>query len=426
MPASIPPRRWRAAMLLLLLPALVVVACSSDKKTASSSASSAATTTTVPCPGKPIRVTTVGSVTGAISFGTVGRDLKEGTQAALEAVNAKCEAGRPLEVNICDDQSDPNQSTACGTKAKDDGSLALFGWLGRSDNAATAAGLPVLLTRNQTTFELTSPMAYPATSVLSLALGSVSAAAGAGAKTYLFIVLDDPAVQAEKGLLDGTAAKFGVTTDYLIVPNDTTDFAPIAAQVAQRNPDAIAVVLPGVVPLMNALNAEGITPKSKPFFTSTDLIPPDVIQQLGNKLDGFYLISDVVPAQDSSNAGIQQMLKEYQSAGIKTAQKDIGAMAVLMWSRVHVLAETISGLDAAKRDSLTGQQLADALVARGRIARPELAPFDLSKPAFADIPPLGSFRVFSDQAMVVQVQDGTYKTVTPFGDIRKPFKIQLG
>ena len=105
-------------------------------------------------------------------------------------------------------------------------------------------------------------------------------------------MLDDPTIQATKPIFDGVAKGFGVTIDYLIVPNDTTDFAPIAAQVAQRNPDAIAVVVPGVVPLMNALDAEGITPKTKPFFTSTDLIPPDIIQQLGTKLDGFYLISD--------------------------------------------------------------------------------------------------------------------------------------
>ena len=44
-------------------------------------------------------------------------------------------------------------------------------------------------------------------------------------------------------------------------------------------------------------------------------------------------------------------------------------------------------------------------------------------PAFADVPALAAFRIFSREALAVHVENGTYKTVSPFGDVTKPFKM---
>jgi ABC-type branched-subunit amino acid transport system substrate-binding protein len=414
--------------LAVVLASALIVACGDDDDSTDADASSSPPTT-VPCPGEAVRFTTIASLTGSLAFGSVARDIQEGIKAAATAVNRSCGARRPIEIDVCDDKSDPNESQACGRRAAERGSIALFGWLGRSDNGATAAegaGLPSLLTRNQVTWELTSKNAYPATSILAVALGSIGAAAGTGADDYLFIAYDDPVTRAAASLFDGLGKNFGIDVNFLYVPADTTDFASVAAQVAERRPGAIAVVVPAIVPLMNALNAEGVTPTRVPMFTSTDIIPPEVLHELGDKLEGYYLSSDIVPPQDTRNPGIRQMLEEYRAAGIKTKPADMGSIAVLLWSKVHILAETIGGLSASARDALDGQALADALIARGRISRPELAAFDLSHPAFPDLPLLSNFRVFSDQAMLVQIKGGTYRSVSGFRDVRKPAEISGG
>jgi hypothetical protein len=60
----------------------------------------------------------------------------------------------------------------------------------------------------------------------------------------------------------------------------------------------------------------------------------------------------------------------------------------------------------------------------GPINRPEIAPFDFTAPAFPDIPSLASFRIFTRQGMVVQVEGGKYVRVSAFADTTKPFHLE--
>jgi hypothetical protein len=426
MPTSVHTRLRRTAA-VMIVPAMLAAACSSSTKTgvASSTGSPSAATKAVPCPGAPIRLTTVASLSGAVSTPNAATDFSQATRAAVAAVNAKCEAGRPLAVTVCDDQSDPNQSSTCGTAAKQDGSIALLGSLGVSDNSATASGLPVILTRNATPFELASPKAYSGTSYIALGLGFGSAVAAAGVKNVVAAAFETPSASAFEAMYKTVwKADFGVDATFVNVPANTTDFTSVAAQLVSMHPSAIGVVLPAVVPFLNALNAEGITPATVPTFSDIDLTPPSVIQQLGQKLNGMYLLTDVVPPSDTKNAGIQQMLAEYQSAGIRSSPANMSVSAVQQWSDIHIVAQTIGQMDAAARNSVSGQSLAAALVARGEITSPARAPFDMAMPAFPTIPALAHLRIFSNQAMLVQVQQGVAAPVSGFFDIMHPIKIQ--
>lgn len=424
-------RSWRSVVLVTCATTMVIGACGDEGESTDGSGAPTrsdagrATATTLPCPGEPIRVTTIASLSGPLAFTSTARDYEEATEVALAAVNGSCSAGRPLEVVICDDKSDPNESTACGRDASEDGSIALFGSLGTSDNGANAAELPAVLTRASTAFDVLDPRAYPATSLLTQIMAGVSATAGSGAETQLFVAVDGPAIQSSVQLLTDLAAAFDVALDFLLFPPDTTDFSAVAAQIAERDPDAISLAVPAIVPFLNALAAEGITARDRFITAGVDVVSPDVMEELGDVADGIYMLSDVVPPQDEENPGIQQMLSEYDAAGVGTDPADMSIIATLMWSRIHILAETIGDLEPAARDTLDGQGLADALVARGRIERPELAPFDLSTHAFPDIEALSAYRIFDDEAMVVRAEGGTYVTVTGFADVREPFEIDL-
>lgn len=379
----------------------------------------------VECTGDPIKLTAIGTQSGPLAFPSVARDFDEGLTAALTAVNSTCEAGRPIDVTICDDKSDPNESTACGRAAQSDGSLAIFGAVGNLDGGVTTAGLPGVLAGGAGQWDLTNPMSYPSGTAVTLILGSISAAAAAGAETYLMVAFDSPVTQFLVSQVQALAAQLGVEMESLFFPPDTTDFAPIAAQVATRDPDSIGIIVTSVIPFINAMDAEGISPLDTPMFTAVGLIPPDVIQELGSKVDGFYLISGNVPAQDTENPGIQQMLAEYEAAGIDTPVADIGAGAVDIWSKVHILAGALSALEPAELESLDSQGLVDAVLALGRVDRPEYAPFDLNAPAFPENPALSTMRIFSREALAVRVENGTYVAVSPFGDVTVPFEMDF-
>lgn len=383
----------------------------------------ATTAAKVECTGDPIKLTMTATLTGPLAFASFQQGAEDALKASLTAINDACKIGRPLAVTICDDKSDPNESTTCGRTAKSDGSLALFGSIGTQPGAAEASGLPMLLTEGVSLSDLTSPIAFSGTNAITLVLGSLSAAAASGVKDYLFVAADGPATQLLVGQLAQLATQLGIKMEPLLYPADTTDFAPIAAQISGKNPSAIGFAVPAVVPFFNALSSEGITPKDKLMFTSVALIPPEVIKELGDKIEGIYLISQSVPAQDSTNAGIKQMLAEYESAGVKTAVGDIGNFSVAIWSKAHVIDDAIAKLSPDKIKTLDTAGLQQALLDYGAIDRPELAKIDFSANAFPENPVLSTLRVFSRYAMAVQVTGGTYKTVSPFGDVTKPFTL---
>ena len=218
-------------------------------------------------------------------------------------------------MDLCDDKSDPNAAEQCGLEAKSNGSLALFGSSGTFTNGTNAAQLPGIFTAGGTLFDLTNPNSFSSTSGLTLVLGGAGVAAGLHKKENLLVVVDTAATETFAADAQKVAQGVGVKVQTLFVPPTTTDYAPIAAQVGQSNPASIGIILTDPVPFMNALAANGITPKKVPMLTAVTLMPPNVLHQLGSVANGMYLLTQQAPPSDSSNPGIQQMLKELKAAG---------------------------------------------------------------------------------------------------------------
>lgn len=404
--------------------AMIAAACSSSDDGSSTKAASGSTTTTVPCPGDPIRLTAILSLTGPLSVPSASQGIQDGTDVALKAVNGTCQLGRPLAVDICDDQGSPNGATKCGREAASNGSLALFGSTGSFDTGTSAANLPGVLGAGASVFDLTNPRAFSAISALTLVVGGASASAAAGAKKALMVAIDVSITRTFMGTAVDVAKDLGVRLDVLWVPPETTDWAPIAAQVSERKPQAIGVALPLMVPFINALANEGITPKDVPIQTAVTLMPPEQIKQLGSKADGIYLVTQVAPPSDGSNPGVKQMQKEFEAAGVALDPKAGSPAVVTAWSNVHIFADLVGKLPKQEIATLDSAKLVDVFKNAPPVSRPEYAPFDFSKNAYPDIAALSGLRLYSRQAMVVRVQDGKYVPVTPFGDATKPFKIK--
>jgi ABC-type branched-subunit amino acid transport system substrate-binding protein len=383
-------------------------------------------TKTAKCPGTPLKFTAIISKTGSLAGpgGVLGTDVEDGINAAVKGVNDQCSAGVPIQFKLCDDQGDPNVSNACGRAAKSDGSLAIAISAGSRDGAG-ASGLPLILSGGLGGYEITSPNSYPADSPITEIFGSISASSAAKVKTYLMLATDDPAIHALSGTLTDLAKAQGVKLDFLYFPADTTDFAPIAAQAAGQHPDAIGLAVGTITPVINALKIEGITPQNTPMFTAVALVTPQIKRELGSKVDGINLISTVVPAQDTSNPGIRQMLAELKAAGVKTKPADIGTQTAETWAHVHMLADVIGKLPSADRAALTPDSLVKALVAASPLtsANEVVAPIDYTANAFPSVPALAPLRLFGNQVITVRVVKGKYVPITAFQNATEPFKL---
>jgi ABC-type branched-subunit amino acid transport system substrate-binding protein len=375
------------------------------------------------CSGKPLKFTSILSLTGPLSIPSLATEAKNGTAAALKAVNSQCALGRPIAVTLCDDKGDPNAAEQCGLEAKSNGSLALFGSSGTFTNGTNAAQLPGIFTAGGTLFDLTNPNSFSSSSGLTLVLGGSGVAAGLHIKENLLVVVDTSAAETFAADAQKVAQGVGVKVQTLFVPPTTTDFAPVAAQVGQANPKSIGIILTDPVPFLNALAANGITPKKVPMLTAVTLMPPNVLHQLGSVANGMYLLTQQAPPSDSTNPGVEQMLKELKEAGFPAKGINLSPASTGAWSNVHALVDVLKKLPKSEIATLNSAQLVTAMKNAGPINRPEVAPFNFSKFAFPDVKSLANFRIFSRDAMLVRVENGHYVSVSGFSDVTKPFKL---
>ncbi len=409
--------------------AFVVVACvaagCSESSSSNGGGGATAPTSNPSCTGAPLKLASIGTLSGPLSYPSLATEAQNGQNAALRAVNSECALGRPIDLVVCDDKSDANEATKCGRQAHDDGSLALFGSSGTYPDGTSAANLPGILTGGGSVFDLTDPRSFSISSPLTLVVGGSATAAAAGVHDALMVSIDSAATRTFVQTSQQVAQGQNVKLDSLFIPPDTTDFAPVAAQIANRKPSGLGLILTTqIVPFFNALADEGISPHDIPIFTAVTLMPPEVLKQLGSKADGVYLLTQQAPPSDSDNPGIQQMLTELKAAGLPSNGDELSPASTGAWANVHALVDILKKLPPSEIATLDSAKLVDAMAKAGPINRPEIAPFDFTKTAFPDISSLSAFRIFTRDAMVTRVENGKYVRVSPFSDATKPFKLE--
>ena len=412
---SSPRSRLLGLSAVVLASALGLAACGSSSSSSTSSASG--------CSGSPLKVTTFFSLTGPLAI--FGNEVPDAASAAVKAVNSTCAMGRPLQVTVCDDQSTPNGSLTCGREAKQEGSLAVLGFsegAGGSDQGTTAAGLPALYTTAGAAWDNTSPLSYPTAQPPTRMAGVVKAAAALGAKTVMFAAVDVPGAHIQEQVAAKTAASVGITLQTTFFPLTTTDFAPIAASIVAKKPGAITFLMPQGDQFISALLNVGLNLSSTPIIINQGILTPKQQGELGSKINGTYEIGDVVPPSATSNAGIQQMQKEYQADG-KSLSSSASIYAVGEWSAVHALVDALTPLGKAKIAKLNTASLLAQVKAYGTYKLPTLVPFDLAQPAVTNASEYGSARIFSLYQGVFQIENGVSQQVGQFQDLTKPFTL---
>lgn len=370
------------------------------------------------CPGEPLKFTTIAALTSQL--GDNGDRARIGTEAGVAAVNRGCALGRPIDVEFCDDAGDVNQNLACGREAGSDGSLALLTFIGSFDDGATASGLPAIYTWGTSAFELTSENAYSSISGVAVGISGVTAAKGKGAEDFLLVLPDTPTLQFAATQVEQVADIIGIDVEIIYFPADTTDYAPIAAQIAERDTDAVGLLPVQPVVMINALAAEGITAEDRTITTASVVMTPEVVQELGDTLDGLIVVSPTVPPTDTDNPGIAEFRHDLEAAGFDPDDPNIDFNTVVSWSNLKKLEEALSHLSPEEIASLDSETLVDAVVTNP-VERPEAAPYDFGENALPELPDLATFRIFTREVAILQLHDGRYDVLSDdFVDILEP------
>lgn len=371
------------------------------------------------CPGEPLRFTTIAALTGPVARG--GERYRTGTDAAVAAVNRECSLGRPIEVAFCDDASDVNRNLACGRQAAEDGSLALLTTVGSFDDGATASGLPGIFLYGTSAFELTDPNAYSSISGISVGMAGITAAKAAGADTFLLVLPDSPALQFVAVQVEQVAELIDIELETIYFPIDTTDYAPIAAQIGERGTEAVGMLPSSPVAMINALADEGITPESHVMSIASIVLSPEIIAELGPALDGMIVVSPTVPPNAEDNEGIAEFREDLEAIGQDPDDPTIDFTAVTAWSNIKKLEEALLAAGGpAYVEGLTSQQLVRAIVEHP-VDRPEAAPYDFRENQLTELPGLAGFRVFTREVVILELQDEEYQLLADgFVDILDP------
>jgi branched-chain amino acid transport system substrate-binding protein len=410
-------RTARAGTCVLVVLALSVTACGGGDDDDGDSASGT-TASTKPCPGEPLKFTSIMALSSPLGEGA--ERSRTGIEVGVDGVNRTCALGRPLEVTICDDKADANANLACGREAASDGSLAILGTIGSFDDGVTASKLPAIFVNGTSPFELTNENAYSSVNGIALGIAGTSAIKARGKESSTLVLPDTPTLQFAGELIVDMAAMLDVEVTPIYFPQDTTDFAPVAAQITEADAEAVGMLPLNPVVMVNALAQEGITPETHDMVVPGGVITPEVLEELGDAANGMLVVNAVMPPTESSNEGIAEFRADMEAAGKDPDDPNVDAATVTSWSNVKKLEGALLAAGPEVIASLDSETLVDAVV-DNPIERPEAAPYDFREHAIPEVEDLADFRVFTREVAVLQIEDGKYKVLSDgFIDILEP------
>jgi Periplasmic binding protein len=174
------------------------------------------------------------------------------------------------------------------------------------------------------------------------------------------------------------------------------------------------------VVMINALAAEGITPENHIMSIASIVMTPEVVDELGEALDGLLVVSPTLPPTATDNPGVDNFRADLEASGYDPDDPDIDFTTVVSWSNLKKLEEALLAIDPSVVASLDSQALVEAIVDHPA-DRPEAAPYDFSENQLPEFPGLAGFRVFTRDVAILEMQDSRYEVLSDgFVDMLDP------
>jgi branched-chain amino acid transport system substrate-binding protein len=325
----------------------------------STPASSGATTTAssctgTPATGAPLKFGSIISVTGPSPFS----DVKQGLEAAVSCLNARGGLdGRPMSLDICDDQAVPANADACAKSFK--GMVAVVGGIGLGVTQSTfsilaSEGLPVIGQVPLGTADYTAPNSFPLTGgVIGQGAAIGAELAKKGTKSVKVMSLSVPGGEVAGQTVCNSYAKLLPSGDCKTVPVDiaASSLDPnVAAATAGGTPGSIVGMVnnPQCPSLQTAIQNAGVN--TTEYYTGSCLTT-GLIGQAGsaatNSIYSTEMLSPLVPA-NASNPDVALFiaaLKQYAPSAdySQTVQTNFAAPFFVAEAAKSIGADKLTG-----------------------------------------------------------------------------------
>lgn len=337
-------RKIRALIGFAVAGAMLVSACGGSSSS-SPDTTGAATEDTIAAPtGTPLKVMVLTPINSPISSYP---NIAKAAEIYQQWVNDRGGiAGHPLEVTICDDKADPNESAACGRKAVAEKHIAIVG----SFTLDVSSLMPILEENSIPWFgaccpvsaiEFTSPMSFVMGSVFSLFMTGGKKMVEDGCKNPAVIVGDIASADYYIG-----QAKLGFTSMgfdpekavYIKLPLGATDLTAQAAQ-ATKGTDCIFGPIGDIqwLSFLPAFNSVGGTQR---LYGAQGNLNGKVAEAFPTETENGIVINSypnlVSPAWDDYRAALVQY---------KAPDLDWNSLAGLgTWAAFHAFNKIVTGM----------------------------------------------------------------------------------
>lgn len=366
--------------------------------------------------GPPIRIMVVAPVDTPLQNNP---GVEAGARAAANAINADGGVnGSAIEIQFCNDESNPNKIAACARKAKTEKVAAVVSYevFGASlYPTLEEAKIPNLGAFVSTTPDWTSPMSFPIFPGANQQIAAMPFQLKAhGKKKVAGVVFDLAGTKIQIPSLQEAAKKAGIEyAGTVLVPTTATDYAPYAQQVKALGADSGAIILnqSGGVSLIRAASQAGLDITW--IAQNQQIGKAEFLDPLGDLAEGFLSPSGLPPVTATKEyPGIAQFndeIKAAEKAGVEGTD-DIRLTTMGPWLAIHALAIVGKDIDGP----VTNVSLVDALNKAKDVDLLGLVSWSPSVAGPAAFPRLSNGKVF-----FTETKDGDFRedTKTPPIDI---------
>lgn len=297
-------------------------------------------------------------------------DVKAGAEAAAKAVNTGGGiAGKKIDLQFCNANSDPNAALACARKAASEKVAAVVGY---TDTFSSSA-LPVLeqakipavgLMPRGNAVELNSAASFPFEGgSAGDSLAAPFGAKAAGAKAIVAVSADVPSAVANAGLVEKASTKAGIKYAGIVkIPTTgVTDYAPYAQQIKALGGDSVMfnATVGQIQGVMKASKALGL---KITFMQHATAFGVKEIAATGDIAQGLILVSGFPAYSDTAKAGIKKYNEDMAAAGTDDAAlKRPGSINA--WLAVYAVKAIAEGTGGGKAidGAITSASLVQAM-----------------------------------------------------------------
>ncbi len=318
--------------------------------------------------GTPIKVGMSLALTGAGA--PAGKMLQAAVELWRDDVNAKGGLiGRPVEVIVYDDQSNPAGVPAIYTKLISVDKADIL--LGPYGTNFVAPALPTLIQSKKMTISFTAiginrefkydkyfsmvPVGPDGVNAFSKGFFELAAAQKPKPQTVAILAADAEFAQNSAQGAREELKKHGFKLVYdKSYPPATTDFAPVMRAVQAANADIlfIGAYPPDNVGIVRAANEIGLTPKMFGGAMIGMLITPIKVQ-LGPITNGLVINESFLSSPKLKFAGLDDLMKRYQAKAGEMKTDPLGyAFVPFGYAAGQVIAQAITATKSLDHDTL--------------------------------------------------------------------------